>query len=129
MSNSTLECLDSGSVYDIEEAPVSMIKKMYESCCQEYVRRLCELWEIYLKEAWWVADRIGTELCIADAPWCLSMEQVIYIVEHKISHNDFMEWWDFVESEIHTGKQHPRINFHSWFSLGARPEMLNNDTE
>lgn len=110
----------------IELQPTENLKQSYELICQEYVRRLCELWEIYLKEAWWVDNRIGTELCIAYAPWGLSMEQVTYIVEHKISHNDFMEWWDFVESEIHTGKQHPRINFISWFSLGARPEILSD---
>lgn len=102
------------------------LKYEYERCCNEYRRLLCELWDVRPEEAWWVSGRIGTELCIADAPWGIGMEEIIYIVENKVSHLAFMQWWDFVESEIHDGKQYPRINFRSWFEMNTRPKNLGN---
>lgn len=107
----------------IELQPIYELKASYELICQEYVRRLCELWEVYPEEAWWVSDRIGTELCIADAPWGLGMDDIMYIVENKVTLSAFVEWWDFVEKEISNGERLPRINFRSWF-MGARPKDL-----
>lgn len=105
----------------VQDAP---LKKLYEYCCKEYVWRLCNLWEVHPEEAWWVDDRIGTELCIADAPWGLGMDEIIYIVENKVDFKAFMEWWDFVEKEISNGEHLPRINFRSWFEMNARPKDL-----
>ena len=99
------------------------LQAMYEACCDEYRRRLCELWEVPFDESWWVADKTGEELCIADAPWGLDMQMIRYIVEKSVDHKSFMEWWDFVESDIHDGHCPPRINFYSWMR-GLRPEML-----
>ena len=100
------------------------LKDKYDWCCEEYRRLLCKLWDIRPEESWWVSERIGTELCIADAPWGIGMDEIIYIVENKVSHLAFMQWWDFVEGEIHDGKQYPRINFRSWFEMGTRPKDL-----
>lgn len=102
----------------------SGLSKVYDGICEEYRKRLCEQWEVRLDESWWVADEIGGELCIADAPWGIGMSEIRYLVDHAISQSDFLLWWDFVEDEIHDGQPCPRINFKSWFERGLRPEML-----
>lgn len=103
---------------------IQNLKALYEMVCEECRRRLADLWDFPLDEGWWVADRIGTELCIADAPWGLDMEMISYVVEHEVSFKSFMEWWDFVEEEIHNGYSLPRINFRSWFEMNCRPDIL-----
>lgn len=112
----------------IKDLPIQCEKNLsalYESICDEYRRRLCELWDFPFEESWWVGSeaRAGEELCIADAPWGLDMQMIRYIVENAVEFKSFMEWWDFVESEIHDGRNMPRINFYHWMK-GLRPEML-----
>lgn len=103
------------------EAP---LKELYEYCCQEYVRRLCEAWEIHLEEVWWICDEIGGGLFLPDFGVPLDMQELRYVVENNVTHEAWMEYCDFVESEINNGRERPRINFRSWFSLNARPENL-----
>lgn len=105
------------------------LKEIYEIVCQEYVSRLCKLWEVSEDEAWWGLDEIGDELHIADAPWLLDMTEVRYIVENEVTYEQYEEYWEFVEQEISSGLPRPRINFRSWFKMGARPEILENQND
>ena len=109
-----------------EQIPITQLKSAYEDICQEYVRRLCEAWEIPLEEAWWHGDEIGGSLFLADWWMPLDMQELRYVVENGVTHESWMEYCDFVESEINSGKSQPRINFRSWFARVARPEILNN---
>ena len=111
----------------INDLPIQCEKNLsalYEAICDEYRRRLCELWDVPFEESWWAADESGGELCIADAPWGLDMQMIRHIGENAVDLKSFMEWWGFVESEIHNGHCPPRINFYHWFSFGARPDSL-----
>lgn len=100
------------------------LKGIYEACCEEYRCRLCEMWEISFNGTWWYGEEIGGGLSIADW-WCpLEMQELRYIVEHHITLESWIEYCDFVESEINNGRERPRINFRSWFALGARPKDL-----
>lgn len=110
----------------VEQFPITRLKSAYEDICQEYVRRLCEAWEIPLEEAWWHGDEIGGGLFFADWWMPLDMQELRYVVENGVTHESWMEYCDFVESEINSGKDQPRINFRSWFARVARPEILNN---
>ncbi len=108
----------------VEQYTMAQLKGAYEEICQEYVRRLCEAWEIPFEEAWWHGDEIGGGLFLSDW-WCpLDMQGLRYVVEHGVTHEAWMAYCDFVESEINNGKALPRINFYSWFEFGARPKDL-----
>lgn len=122
----TINGLAGRQEYEMQDAPSLLLKKMYESCCEEYRKRLCEAWEIPFKESWWMADRVGEGLFLADCWMPLYMQELRYVVENNVTHEAWMEYCDFVESGINDGNEHPRINFYSWFSLNARPEILNN---
>lgn len=108
----------------IELQPTDALKSSYELICREYVRRLCEAWEIPLEDAWWHGDEIGGGLFLADWWMPLDMQELRYVVENGVAHDAWMEYCAFVESEINNGKDRPRINFRSWFELGARPKDL-----
>lgn len=112
--------------YHFEDWTDSQLKDIYEFICDEYRRRLCEQWSVPFGESWWILDRIGTELCIADAPWGIGMDEIRYLVDNHITEPRFMEWWSFVENEIHDGLCPPRINFKNWFENNCRPKDLNN---
>lgn len=102
------------------------IKVLYEGCCEEYRRRLCEMWGIPFDESWWFADKIGEGLFLCDCSIPLDMPMLRYVVENNIAESDWIGWCDFVDSEIFAGRNIPRINFRSWM-MGLRPEMLKDD--
>ena len=110
-----------------EQIPITRLKSAYEDICQEYVRRLCEAWEIPLEESWWMADRVGEGLFLADWWMPLYMQELRYIVENGVTHEAWMEYCAFVESGINDGNECPRINFYSWFALNCRPKDLDNE--
>ena len=98
------------------------LQAMYEACCEEYRRRLCEMWGMSLDESWWLSGEVGSQLFMCDWWLPLDMQELRYVVENNITFDAWMEYCTFVENEIHE-KRKPRINFFSWF-MGARPEML-----
>ena len=106
--------------------PLDALKMCYEHLCNEYRRRLCAMWDFPFEESWWFSDKVGSGLFLADW-WCpLSMEELRYIVENNVTEEAWFEYCTFLESEINADRK-PRINFFSWFELGARPEILKDD--
>lgn len=106
-----------------EKAPIDILRRMYKGLCNEYRRRLCAMWDFPFEESWWHGNKIGSGLFLADW-WCsIDMEELRYIVENNVTEKSWFEYCDFLESEINADRK-PRINFFSWFELGARPEIL-----
>ena len=125
--NNAITDMETNKEYELESAPIDLLKKMYESCCEEYRKRLCAQWEIPFKESWWMADRVGEGLFLADWWMPLYMQELRYIVENGVTHDAWMEYCAFVEAEINDGNERPLINFHSWFALNCRPKDLDNE--
>lgn len=99
------------------------LAKVYEGACEEYRKRLCDAWGFPFGESWWYGDEIGGGLFLADWWMPLDIQELRYVVANGVTHEAWMEYCDFVESEINNGKERPRINFRSWF-MGARPKDL-----
>lgn len=99
------------------------LKTVYEHCCEEYRRRLCEQWDLYYKDSWWIpSDRIGETLALQDCEYFLSMSDVIMFVDMEISYSAFCEWWNYNnEWEDHFEGY---VNAYSWFEKGYRPKRL-----
>lgn len=108
--------MDKGAKQDI-------LSRMYDACCEKYRRRLCAQWEISFGSSFWISDIIGDELSVGDYR-VLDMPEVKYCVDNGVAYEAFDEYWNFVMDEAHKGYNHPRINFNSWFRLGARPDIL-----
>lgn len=96
------------------------LSALYESICDEYRRRLCEMWGFDFKDSYWIPDnRIGEVVAICDGEYTFGMEDLRYFVENDTSYEDFSEWWRY--NLVNPKRQ---INAYSWFALGARPEIL-----
>lgn len=96
------------------------LKLAYETCCEEYRRRLCEQWELGLDYSWWVAGRIGEVLCLNDCEYSMSIDDVRYFVDHNTSYEDFSEYWEYILDCAY--KEKPSPNVYSWFEKGYRPK-------
>lgn len=110
--------------YHFEDWAESQLKDIYESICNEYRSRLCESWGIHFDESWWQSDAVGTLLFLADWWHPLDMPELRYVVENDVPEKEWLEYCDFLESEINAGQKYPRISFHSWFVHGYRPKDL-----
>lgn len=106
--------------YEMQDVPSLLLKKMYESCCEEYRRRINEQWDLDIKDSWWIpSDRIGMTLALCDLEYSLGMEDVKLMVDLNVSYDDFCEWWNHCLGDT---KYH--INAFSWFVNGARSKDL-----
>lgn len=113
-------------IYGMSRLTLDNLRAIYEDCCDEYRRRLCKMWDFPFDESWWCADRIGEGLFLCDWYIPFDMPMLRYIVDNNVEQKDWIEWCDFVESEIHEGRDIPRINFYHWMK-GARPEILKDN--
>lgn len=96
------------------------LKAVYEHCCEEYRRRLCEQWEMRYYNSYWVADRIGDVLCLNDCEYSISIDDVRYFVDHNTSYENFSEYWEYILDCAYKDKPSP--NVYSWFEKGYRPK-------
>lgn len=95
------------------------LKLAYETCCEEYRRRLCEQWDLWYEDTWWIpSDRIGETLALQDLEYSLSMSDVIMFVNKGISFKDFEEWWNYNYNRT----LEDDVNAYSWFEKGYRPK-------
>lgn len=92
------------------------LKAVYEHCCEEYRRRLCEQWDLDIKDSWWVGDHIGSVLILQDMEFSMNMDDVRFFVDYSISYDDFIKYWDAIMFNEHY------INPRAWFINGARPK-------
>lgn len=114
--------MNNTKVYGLSRMTLDNLRTIYEDCCEEYRRRLCKMWGFNVEESWWHGDKAGAGLFIGDWWMPLDIQELRYIVENSVSHEAWLEYCDFVESEINADRK-PRINFWSWMK-GARPEIL-----
>ncbi len=98
------------------------LAKVYEGICEAYRRRLCEQWNIDIRDTFWVADRIGEVLCVNDIEFSMGMEDLRGIVDMAIPYEDYGEFFRY-NLNAYNYATHP-LNFYSWFVLGARPKDL-----
>ena len=97
--------------YELGDAPVELLRRMYESCCEEYRRRLNEQWQLDIKDSWWIpSDRVGCTLALNDLEYSLGTEDVRLMVDLNVSYEDFNEWWNHCLGDT---KYH--INAYNWF--------------
>lgn len=107
----------------LESIELRKLRQDYECLCERYRQKLCKMWDIWHEDTWWIADRVGGSLMLCDCCVPLDMPMIRYVVENNIPESDFIQYCDFVDSEIFAGRDIPRINFYSW-TKGMRPEML-----
>lgn len=72
------------------------LKLAYETCCEEYRRRLCEQWEMPLENATWSLTMYEGLLYIDFIGGIvLDIDQIILLVSNDVKLDDFIRYWDY----------------------------------
>jgi hypothetical protein len=107
---------------EIKEYTSSQLRRAYEDICEEYAKRMCERFGIDYDTCFWVCDEVGTVFCADNIDFSLGMDDIIFIVEKRLSWDDFWEYWSYNMEETLKYKLNSfPINMKSWFN-GYRPE-------
>lgn len=100
------------------------------SACEQLARAFCDTLGIsrHSDGCWWV-DYGGT-FAFQCGEMFAGAEDMMLVIENGMSWEDFVEWYyQFYDFDHETLEQKPnRINLRSWL-MGARPEMLNENTD
>lgn len=93
------------------------LKLAYETCCDEYRKRLCEQWDLHLDSTNWDAP-LKQGLLYIDfiGGIVLNIEQLKFVVDNGIKLDDFLEWWDYWQRNMCF------ISLENWVLNGLRPK-------
>lgn len=95
------------------------LKPNFEAAVDDYVNALLYMWSDYDKEdptfspayGYWVGDDKSGVYCYED--WFyISLTDIIYCVENKVSHDEYQEWQDYCVEAAEFGFDTP--NLKSW---------------
>lgn len=112
----------------IEQFKNDELKTVFNLICDEYAKRLCNMYNWYYEDCFWVADLRAGTFCSSDMEYSLSLEDIILIVENNLPFEEFLEWWDYNVMITYAQSNHPfsnqyhEINMWSWIK-GYRPTI------
>lgn len=102
--------------FQVSQSNNATLNAVYEQCCEEYRKRLCNQWEIHMDSTKW-EDKFQDFLYIDFISGILlSISSVIFIVDNNINLSDFLKWWDYGSKN----KFCPTME--NWFINGIRPK-------
>lgn len=83
------------SELEIKETNNENLKHLFDIVCDEYARRLCEMYDWYFEDGFWVAEIRGGVFCTSDIEYSLSIEDIKLLVDNNIPFKEFQQWWDY----------------------------------
>ena len=70
------------------------------------------MWECDSYYGYWVADEVGGVYDYAGGDWTMTMDDIIYCVEHDVTCEQFQEWQEYIVAAHEFGFDTP--NLKSW---------------
>lgn len=107
--------------------PNLVLRRDYENCCEEYRRKLCNMWGVIHKETRWIDERVGWKLSVLYWKDPIPMDWVKWFVENGVTEEEWLAYLDYCSDVINSGKSTPSISFYRWFDDGERPLPVNKD--
>lgn len=93
------------------------LKLAYETCCEEYRKRLCEQWEIMPSDTSWDVPMMRGLLYIdLIGGIALDINQLIITVDNNVKLDDFIRYWDYCQ------KHEYAPSMKHWFIDNYRPK-------
>ena len=77
-----------------KEAMRADMRNQYECACNRYVAELLRMWELDAYYGYWIGEDVGG-LYEYDDCFTISMEDIIYCVEHDVTEVQYMEWLEY----------------------------------
>jgi len=102
----------------LQTKDLSNLRKAYEDAVVGYINAFVEQFDIDIRDTWWVGDRIGIDnFCFGDM-YAISLDDIIYCVEHGVTYDEFVEhtdyWMRCDENNL------PKMNLKSWHEGAPR---------
>jgi len=70
------------------------LRQQWEQACNGYLNELLRMWDLHAHYGYWVAEEVGGLYDYA-GEWTISMNDIIYCVEHDVEYHDYQEWSDY----------------------------------
>ena len=71
------------------------LQKQWETACNGYLKELLRMWELDEYYGYWNSDAPGTIYHYGETH-NLSMDDIIYCVEHDVEEDTVLEWEDYI---------------------------------
>lgn len=78
------------------DAVKRQLKEQYEQACNAYLKELRKMWELDGYYGYWIGDEVGGVWDYGDGSIDISMENIIYCVEHDVTREQFDEWTEYI---------------------------------
>lgn len=94
---------------------IKQLKSAYDAACNAYLERLLAQWKLDACYGYWNSDQPGTIYHYGETH-NLSMEDIIFCVEHSISEDEVLEWEDYLLDAHEFGFALPNLQ---WWHAGC----------
>lgn len=100
------------------------IRKDFENACEEYLKALCEKFEMpYDKDAW-VANDVGTIACVGD--YFINFDEIRYIVDNDLTLDEYLQYYDYCLEAYDYGITAPNLeNWHKGCPRATKEDFAN----
>jgi hypothetical protein len=89
-----------------------MLKDQWEQACNGYLAELLRMWELDAHYGYWIGDEVGGVYDYGDGMFTINMDDIIYCVEHDVTHDQYIEWQEYICDAAEFGFDTP--NLKSW---------------
>lgn len=94
-----------------KDAVKQQLKEDWKQACNGYLVELLRMWELDAHYGYWIGDEIGSVYDYGGS-FTISMDDIIYCVEHDVTEKQYMEWQDYLCDAAEFGFDTP--NLKSW---------------
>ena len=95
-----------------KDAVKRQLKEQWKKACNCYITELLRMWELDSYYGYWICEEIGSVYDYGDGMITISMDNIIYCVEHDVKKDQYMEWQDYICDAAEFGFDTP--NLKSW---------------
>ena len=101
-----------------------MLREQWEKACNGYLVELLRMWGMDAHYGFWIGDEVGGMYDYAEGVMTVSMDDIIYCVEHDVESKEYMAWQEYICDASEFGFDTP--NLKSWM-MGCprtKPEVF-----
>ena len=95
-----------------KEGIKKVLRCQYAVACNGYLNELLRMWELDAHYGYWIGDEVGSLYDYGDGMFTISMDDIIYCVDHDVESKEYMAWQEYVCEAAEFGFSTP--NLRSW---------------
>ena len=95
-----------------KDAVKRQLKEQWEKACNGYLVELLRMWELDAHYGYWIGEETGSVYDYSDGMITISMDDIIYCVEHDMTREQYDEWQEYIIDATEFGFDTP--NLKSW---------------